>query len=91
MLQYPFELQEMYREYRVDYVYVSNNEKEFKVIWNGYVPAASLIKEKYTSDEAALEMMYPLIYEGGEWYDTIRIYAVSERAIERWAAESSDN
>ena len=36
--------------------------------------------EAQNGDLAALKALYPLIYEGGAWYDEICIFAVSPRA-----------
>ena len=36
--------------------------------------------EAQNGDLAALKELYPLIYEGGAWYDEICVFAVSPRA-----------
>ena len=36
--------------------------------------------EAQNGDLAALKEIYPLIYEGGAWYDEICVFAVSPRA-----------
>ena len=86
MLQYPEELENLYEQYGIDYVYVSSYERAGQSVWNGYVPDASMIRGSYAADEHALSRMYPLVYEGEDTFDRIRIYAVSERA-KAWAEE----
>ena len=38
------------------------------------------------TDDYAMPAACPLIYKGGEWYETVRVYAVSPRAIAAWNA-----
>lgn len=67
MLAYPELRQEEYESYGVDYVYVSPYERTGNC----------------NADELALQELYPMVYEGGEGYNSVRIYAVSERAREK--------
>lgn len=95
MLAFPEELQDMYAEYGIDYVFVSNYEKDLKQLWNNYVPDASLIQDYYSVDEDTIAAMYPAVceatqktvYDWGVYEETVRIYAVSERARVKFQEE----
>ncbi len=91
MLAYPRELEYLYSQYGVDYVYLSNYEKSVTEVWNIFVPDASLVKEGYTPDMDALESMYPCVYEGGDLYGNVRIYAVSQRARVKFQEEHPES
>lgn len=81
MLAYPEEYAELYRKYGVDYVFVSSYERNMANIDTSLVSNAAHRQSAYAADEDALGALYPLIYEGGEWYDRISVYAVSPEAI----------
>ena len=68
MLVNPVKYQDLFESYGVDYVFLSNYELN-EMRNNG-------------ADMEAFAALYPLIYQSDEeyWYDTVRIYAVSERA-----------
>ena len=96
MLAYPAECADLMASYGIDYIYLSDFEKNSYDIWNGYVKNASIPiygRIGYTSiraDADAIDALFPLVYDGGEEYDSVKIYAVSERAIARAAQNTGD-
>jgi len=89
MLNYPERLRSMYEEYGVDYVYVSAYERGDLHIDESYVSDETLRIGTYHVNEEELAALYPVVFSvDGDW-DGIRIYAVSERAIEQYNQEMS--
>ncbi len=80
MMAYPEKYKELYDQYNVDYVFVSSYERSTTRIDWRYIENVEDRRNEYSIDEDKVAELYPLVYVGGEWYDTIRIYAVSERA-----------
>ncbi len=87
MLAYPEAYADIMAEYGVDYIYLSSYEKNTVRVWNGYAKNASIVtNDPYitcTADTESLDELFTLVYEGGPDYDTVKIYAVSERAEAR--------
>lgn len=94
MLAYPQEYADVMAEYGVDYIYLSPYEKNTVQVWNGYAknasnkPGGAYIA--CSADEGTLDGLYPVVYEGGPDYDHVKIYAVSERAVERAAQNTGE-
>lgn len=80
MLAFPEEYAELYKKYSVDYVLVSSYERSMSGIDTYLVSNENHRQSRYMADESALKALFPLAYEGGEWYDRISVYAVSPRA-----------
>ena len=97
MLAFPEELEGMYKEYGIDYIFVSDYEKDPRQVWNNYLPDASYKQETYTVDEKKIEEMYPVVceikyreeYQWGVRIEAIRIYAVSQRARVKFQEEQN--
>ena len=87
MLAYPEAYADIMTEYGVDYIYLSSYEKNTVRVWNGYAKNASIVtNDPYitcTADTESIDELFTLVYEGGPDYDTVKIYAVSERAKAR--------
>ena len=92
MLAYPKQLQKLYDDYGIDYVYVSNYELSRMQVWEGYVPDSVPVREAYSADLSALISLYPCVYQQGDALETVYVFAVSERAqaLIKDAPESSD-
>lgn len=86
MLAFPDKCEELFVSYSVDYIYLSDYEKNTYQVWNGFVKNASIpvnTLSNYTSMSADTQKIadcFPLVYEAGNGYDSVKIYAVSERA-----------
>ena len=74
MLVSPSAYQDLFAQYGIDYVFLSN-----------YETGADRAKAE------DFDALYPLIYMSDEtyWYDPVRIYAVSERAIVKFQEDST--
>ena len=80
MLAYPEEYAELFEQYGVDYVFVSSYERNMTGIDPYLISNESHRQDNYAANEAFFSENYPLVYEGGEWYDRIAVYAVSAKA-----------
>lgn len=89
MLAFPQKLQSMYESYGIDYVYVSAYERTPSKISHEYIQEETLKQSEYRVDEAELASLYPVVFESGEGYNKVRIYAVSPRAREKYYSGST--
>lgn len=80
MLAYPEQCQALFEQYQIDYIFVSSYERA-EMNADPYLIDADVPKKSaYRANEDEIAELYALVYSGGEWYDQISIYAVSERA-----------
>ena len=86
MLAYPEQCGKLFEQYGVDYIYLSDYEKNTCQVWNGFIKNTSIPVSKLSSytamsaDTEKIAELFPLVYEAGNGYDSVKIYAVSERA-----------